>query len=158
MLRRTPSTEGDLVRQRRRTNWTAALLAACAVLVTGCDGIEIDVPAGSLPAPVSIAPIPSASAGQPEYVCTAIYKILTDGAVRLAEHTVSNDAEGLKRTFADMSAQVAAAGAKSTDAAQRTAAEAISDALSDGSQAADPKAFLEGEFVTIGKKLDGTCA
>ena len=99
-----------------------------------------------------------ASAGQPEYVCTAVYKILTDGAVRLAEHTVNNDAEGLKRTFADMSAQVSAAGDQSTDAAQRTATEAISDALADGSRLTDPKTFLEGDFATIGRKLDGTCA
>ncbi|MEU4620847.1 hypothetical protein AB0G04_12830 [Actinoplanes sp. NPDC023801] len=145
------------MRQSRRTVRTTALLAASAVLAAGCDGVEIEIPAGSLPAPVSIAPIPSASAGQPEYVCTAVYKILTDGAVRLAEHTVNNDAEGLKRTFAEMSAQVAAAGGRSTDAAQRTAAEAISGALADGSQSADPEAFLNGEFTTIGTKLDGTC-
>ncbi|GIE36496.1 hypothetical protein Ait01nite_095410 [Actinoplanes italicus] len=145
------------MRQSRRTIETAALLAASAVLVAGCDGIEIEVPAGSLPAPVSIAPVPSASAGQPEYVCTAVYKILTDGAVRLAEHTVNNDTEGLKRTFADMSAQVSAAGGKSTDAAQRTATEAISGALADGSRLTDPKTFLEGDFAIIGRRLDGTC-
>jgi hypothetical protein len=146
------------VRQSRRTIWTAALLATSAMIVAGCDGIEIEVPSGSLPAPVSIAPIPSASAGQPEYVCTAVFKILTEGSARLAEHTVNNDVEGLQRTFADMSAQVAEAGGKSSDTAQRAAAAAIADALSDGSRLADPKSFLEGDFATIGQRLDGTCA
>jgi hypothetical protein len=145
------------VRERRRTVWTAALLVASAVLVAGCDGIEIEVPAGSLPAPVSIAPIPSASAGQPGYVCTAVHQILTEGAVRLAAQTAGNDTEGLRRTFADMSDQVSAAGDRSTDAAQRTATEAISDALADGSRLTDPTTFLEGDFATIGRKLDGTC-
>ncbi len=142
---------------RRRTAMTTALLVASAALAAGCDGIEIEIPAGSLPAPVSIAPIPSASAGQPEYVCTAVYKVLTEGAVRLAEHTVNNDAEGLKRTFADMAAEVSAAGDRSTDAGQRTATEAIADALAGAARGNDPKAFLNGEFTTIGQKLDGTC-
>jgi hypothetical protein len=145
------------VPHRRRTAVATALLVASAALAAGCDGIEIEIPAGSLPAPVSIAPIPSASAGQPEYVCTAVYKVLTEGAVRLAEHTVNNDAEGLKRTFADMSAEISAAGARSTDAAQRTAAEGIADALAGASRQGDPKAFLNGDFTTIGQKLDGTC-
>ncbi|MEU8663650.1 hypothetical protein [Actinoplanes philippinensis] len=142
---------------RRRTAVTTALLTASAALASGCDGIEIEIPAGSLPAPVSIAPIPSASAGQPAYVCTAVYKVLTEGAVRLAEHTVNDDAEGLKRTFADMAAQIAAAGDRSTDAAQRAAADGIADALTAASQGADPKAFLNGDFATIGQRLDGTC-
>ncbi|GIF38142.1 hypothetical protein [Actinoplanes xinjiangensis] len=142
---------------RRRTAVTAALLVASAAFAAGCDGIEIEIPAGSLPAPVSIAPIPSASAGQPEYVCTAVYKVLTEGAVRLAEHTVNDDAEGLKRTFADMAAQVSAAGDRSADAAQRTAAEGIADALTGASRQADPTVFLNGDFATIGQKLDGTC-
>jgi hypothetical protein len=146
------------VRQSRRTICTAAVLAVSAMLAAGCDGIEIEVPAGTLPAPVSIAPIPSASAGQPEYVCTAVFKILTEGSVRLAEHAVSNDAEGLKRTFADMSTQVSEAGNRSADTAQRNAAAAIADALADGSRQADPTAFMEGEFVTIAQKMDGTCA
>jgi hypothetical protein len=157
MLRRTSSKEGNAVPHRRRTAVTTALLVASAALAAGCDGIEIEIPAGSLPAPVSIAPIPSASAGQPEYVCTAVYKVLTEGAVRLAEHTVNNDAEGLKRTFADMAAQISAAGDRSTDAAQRTATEGIADALTGAARGDDPKAFLNGEFTTIGQKLDGTC-
>ncbi|WP_433795576.1 hypothetical protein [Actinoplanes sp. CA-252034] len=142
---------------RRRTAVATALLVASAALAAGCDGIEIEIPAGSLPAPVSIAPIPSASAGQPEYVCTAVYKVLTEGAVRLAEHTVNDDAEGLKRTFADMAGQIAAAGDRSTDAAQRAAAGGIADTLSAASRGTDPKAFLNGEFTTIGRRLDGTC-
>lgn len=143
---------------RRRTALTTVVLAVSAALAAGCDGVEIEIPAGSLPAPVSIAPIPSASAGQPEYVCTAVYKVLTEGAVRLAEHTVNDDAEGLKRTFADMAAQIAAAGDKSLDATQRAAAGQIADALAGASQQSDPKAFLNGDFATIGQKLDGTCA
>ncbi|GIE78077.1 hypothetical protein Aph02nite_40270 [Actinoplanes philippinensis] len=142
---------------RRRAAVTTALLTAWAALASGCDGIEIEIPAGSLPAPVSIAPIPSASAGQPAYVCTAVYKVLTEGAVRLAEHTVNDDAEGLKRTFADMAAQIAAAGDRSTDAAQRAATDGIADALTAASRGADPKAFLNGDFTTIGQRLDGTC-
>ncbi|MEU4160162.1 hypothetical protein [Actinoplanes sp. NPDC026670] len=142
---------------RRRTAVTAALVMASAALAAGCDGIEIEIPAGSLPAPVSIAPIPSASAGQPEYVCTAVYKVLTEGAVRLAEHTVNDDAEGLKRTFADMAAEISAAGGRSVDAAQRAAAGEIADALAGASRQGDPKAFLNGDFATIGQKIDGTC-
>ncbi|BEL07445.1 hypothetical protein Q0Z83_056360 [Actinoplanes sichuanensis] len=142
---------------RRRTAVTAALVMASAALAAGCDGVEIEIPAGSLPAPVSIAPIPSASAGQPEYVCTAVYKVLTEGAVRLAEHTVNDDAEGLKHTFADMAAQISAAGERSTDAAQRAAAGQIADALANASRQGDPKAFLTGDFATIGQKIDGTC-
>jgi hypothetical protein len=146
------------VPQRRRTALTTVVLAVSAALAAGCDGVEIEIPAGSLPAPVSIAPIPSASAGQPEYVCTAVYKVLTEGAVRLAEYTVNDDAEGLKRTFADMAAQISAAGDKSLDAAQRATAGQIADALAGASQGSDPKAFLNGDFATIGQKLDGTCA
>jgi hypothetical protein len=145
------------VPHRRRATVTTAVLAASAVLAAGCDGVEIEIPPGSLPAPVSIAPIPSASAGQPEYVCTAVYKVLTEGAVRLAEYTVNDDAEGLKRTFAGMAAQISAAGNLSLDAAQRTATGQIADALAGASRQADPKAFLNGEFTTIGQKLDGTC-
>ncbi|GAA1609330.1 hypothetical protein [Actinoplanes couchii] len=135
-----------------------ALAVAILLPLAGCDGIEIDVPPGSVPVPVSIAPIPSASAGQPEYVCTAVYRTLTEGAVRLAEFTVNEDAEGLKKQFAAMAAEIAAAGEKSTDPAQRAAVGEIADALTEGAQRPDPKGFLNGEFATIGQKLDGTCA
>ncbi|WP_307798413.1 hypothetical protein [Actinoplanes flavus] len=143
--------------QRRRTAVTTALIAGLAVAAAGCDGIEIEVPAGSLPAPVSIAPVPSASAGQPKYVCSTVYKILTEGAVRLAEHTANDDAAGLQRTFADMASQVTTAGERSSDPAQRAATGEIAAALTEGSRQTDPEAFLTGEFATIGRRLDGTC-
>ncbi|MEV0898113.1 hypothetical protein [Actinoplanes sp. NPDC049802] len=144
--------------QRRRTAVTVTLIAALAVSAAGCDGIEIEVPAGSLPAPVSIAPVPSASAGQPRYVCSTVYKILTEGAVRLAEHTANDDAAGLQKTFADMAGQVTAAAEQSADPAQRDAADEIAAALTEASRQPDPEAFLTGEFATIGQKIDGTCA
>jgi hypothetical protein len=141
---------------RRRTAVPATLLAVAA-LAAGC---EIKVAPGSLPTPFSVAPVPSASAGQPKYVCTAVYKILTDGAVRLAEYaTGSDDAakQGLQKTFADMATEVTAAGAKSDDPAQRAAVDQVAAALTEGSRSTDPKAFLNGEFSTIGQKIDNSC-
>ncbi|MDI6104915.1 hypothetical protein QLQ12_40650 [Actinoplanes sp. NEAU-A12] len=138
---------------RRRAAVTVAMVAALAGLASGCDGIEIEVPAGSLPVPVSIAPAPSASVGRPEYVCTAVYKVLTDGIVRLA----GGGAEEMRRVLADMATQVTAAGATAIDPAQRKAADSIAATLSEGAGQPDPKAFVDGEFATIGQRLDGTC-
>ncbi|MEV6349473.1 hypothetical protein [Actinoplanes sp. NPDC051851] len=140
-----------------RLTLIAPLLLGSAASAAGC---EIAVAPGSVPVPFSVAPVPSASASRPEYVCTAIYKILTDGAVRLAEYaTGSTDAaeEGLRTTFATMATDVTAAGAKSADATQRAAVDEIAATLTTGSTAEDPKAFLDGDFSTIGQKLDGTC-
>ncbi len=141
---------------RRRTAVPATLLAIAA-LAAGC---EIKVNPGSVSAPFSVAPIPSASVGQPMYVCTEIYKILTDGAVKAAVYATGTDdaaKQGLRTTFGEMATQVTAAGAKSDDPAQKTAADQVAAVLSQGSQATDPQAFLNGEFSTIGQKIDGTC-
>ncbi|WP_221329956.1 hypothetical protein [Actinoplanes sp. L3-i22] len=141
---------------RRRTAMTVTLLAVAA-LAAGC---EIKVNPGSVSAPFSVAPIPSASAGQPMYVCTAVYKILTDGAVQAAAYATGSDAaakDGLRKTFTEMAGQVTAAGAKSDDPAQKTAVDQVAAALTTAGQAEDPQAFLNGEFSTIGQKIDGTC-
>jgi len=141
---------------RRRTVVPVTLIAIAA-LAAGC---EIEVSPESLPAPFSVAPVPSASAGQPKYVCTAVYKILTDGAVRAAGFATGSgdDArEGLQKTFADMALQVTAAGAKSSDATQRAAVDEVAATLTEGSHAEDPKAFLNGTFATVGQKIDATC-
>lgn len=146
--------------QRRRTAVSAVLAAsfvASGLFLTGC---EIEIPPGSVPVPVSIAPVPSASAGQPEYVCSAVQAILLEGAVRLAEYATGDSAEareGMQKTFADMAGKITAAGAQATDAAQRTAVDEIVADLTRASTDADPQAFLKGDFVTIGQKLDGTC-
>ncbi|GAA2700027.1 hypothetical protein Apa02nite_048210 [Actinoplanes palleronii] len=141
---------------RHRTVMPITMIAIAA-LAAGC---EIDIPPEAIPAPFSVAPIPSASAGQPKYVCTAVYKILTDGAIRAAAYATGSgdDArEGLQKTFADMAAQVTAAGAKSDVATQRAAVDEVAAALTQGAQSTDPKAFLNGEFATVGQKIDSTC-
>jgi hypothetical protein len=146
------------VPQRRRTA-LALTLAAALALTAGCE-FDVEVAPGSVPAPFSVAPVPAASAGRPGYVCTAVYKILTDGALRLAEYATGSgdDARtGMRKTFADMATRVAAAGAGSSDPAQREVVAAFAADLTEGSRAADPRTFLDEEFATIGQKLDGTC-
>jgi hypothetical protein len=141
---------------RSRVAVPIALLAT-AGLTAGC---EIEVSPDAIPAPFSVAPIPSASADQPKYVCTAVYKILTDGAVKAAAWaTAKGDEarEGLQKTFADMATQISAAGAQSSDPAQRAAVDQVAAALTAGSQAPDPKVFLNGDFSTVGQKIDSTC-
>ncbi|MFC7532901.1 hypothetical protein [Actinoplanes sp. GCM10030250] len=152
--------KGNVVPQRRRTTLSLALAAcliASGVLAAGC---EIEAEPGSLPIPVSIAPAPSASAGQPKYVCSAVQAILLQGGVRLAEYATGDGAEareGMQQTFADMAGQITTAGEQSSDPAQRAAADAIAGDLTRASQSGDPETFLNGEFVTIGQKLDATC-
>ncbi|MEU4427809.1 hypothetical protein AB0F81_44905 [Actinoplanes sp. NPDC024001] len=149
-------------RRRRRTALGrivlgTAVLAACLLAATGC---EIEVAPGSLPVPVSIAPAPSASAGQPAYVCSAVHGVLTSGALRLAEYATGDGADaraGMQRTFAEMAGQITTAGEQSTDPAQRQAVDAIAGDLTRASRSGDPEAFLNGEFTTIAQKLDGTC-
>ncbi|SNR91157.1 hypothetical protein SAMN06264365_10798 [Actinoplanes regularis] len=156
MLPRTELRKGNAVPMRRRTAVPLALLATAA-LAAGC---EIEVSPGSLPTPFSVAPIPSASAGQPKYVCTAVYKILTDGAIKLAAYATGDSdtaKEGLRTTFTGMATEVTAAGAKSDDASQRAAVDEVAAALSGAGQSSDPKAFLDGEFTTIGQRIDDTC-
>jgi hypothetical protein len=132
-------------------------LAATAALAAGC---SIEVSPGSVPAPFSVNPTPSESAGVPKYVCTAAYKILTDGALRLAEYqTGSGDdaTEGMRKTFSEMAAKVDAEAALTTDAGLKEALRKISANLTAGAQQSDPKAYIDGEFQTVGQKLDGNC-
>lgn len=132
-------------------------LAATSALATGC---SIDVAPGSVPVPFSVAPIPSASAGIPKYVCTAAYKILTDGAVRLAEFAANSGdkaADGMRQTFTDMAAQVDATAATTSDADLKQALGTISAKLTAGAQESDPKTFVNGDFQTVGQTLDGHC-
>ena len=135
--------------QRRRTAVPTAMIAAL-VLLGGC---EVQVTPDAIPAPFSVAPVPSASVGRPSYVCTAVYKILTDGAVKLA----GGDPDQLRETFAAMAADVREAGATSLDATQRAKIEAIAASLEQGAAADDPRAYLTAGFPTIGQELDGTC-
>jgi len=140
---------------RRLAGLSLALLAA--VSSAAC---EITVAPGSVPTPFSIAPVPSASAGRPAYVCTAVYKILTDGAVQLGSYVGgSSDAakKGMQQTLADISTKVSAEGAKTTDTALRDAVNTVSAELAGGSQLADPKSFINGDFQTVGQKLDAAC-
>lgn len=140
---------------RRLAGLSVAMLAASAS--AAC---SIAVSPGSLPTPFSIAPVPSASAGRPAYVCTAVYKILTDGAVRLAGYVGgSGDAakKGMQQTLADMSTQVSAAGTKTTDTALRQAIDKVSGDLAAGSQLTDPKSYVNGGFETVGQNLDAAC-
>ncbi|MEU4562972.1 hypothetical protein AB0F72_31715 [Actinoplanes sp. NPDC023936] len=150
----------NLVPHRRRTPAPTALIAALAAgaaVTASLSGCEVDIAPDAIPAPFSVAPAPSASVGQPAYVCTAVYKILTDGAVRLAGNATGGGEQGLRDTFAAMSQELRAAGAAGTDAAQREQVTAIATELEQAAKAEDPQAFLDGEFATIGQKLDGTC-
>ncbi|MEU8239589.1 hypothetical protein AB0C07_15205 [Actinoplanes missouriensis] len=151
--------KGNIVPHRRRTAAPPALIAALATgaaVTASLSGCDVEIAPEAIPVPFSVASAPSASAGQPTYVCTAVYKILTDGAVRLAGSATGGE-QGLRDTFAAMSAEVRTAGAASADAAQREQVTAIATALEQAAKADDPQAFLDGEFTTIGQKLDGTC-
>jgi hypothetical protein len=145
------------VPHRRLTALPAALVATAA-LAAGC---SIEVSPESVPVPFSIAPTPSASAGVPKYVCTAAYKILTDGAVRLAGYvTGSGDAakKGMRDTFSEMATKVNAEADGTTDAGLQEALRAVAGDLTTASQQSDPKAYVNGGFQTVGQKLDGACA
>ncbi|GAA0471623.1 hypothetical protein Ade02nite_51100 [Paractinoplanes deccanensis] len=142
---------------RRRLTLLPLALAATAALAAGC---EIDIAPEAIPAPISIAPTPSASAGVPKYVCSAVYKTLTDGALKLAQYAASSSDEAkanMKRTFTDMAAQVDAEVARVSDPQLRTALQDISADLTAGAQQSDPAAYIEGDFQTVGQKLDGKC-
>jgi hypothetical protein len=145
------------VPHRRLAALPLALLAA-AGLAAGC---AIEVQADSIPVPFSVAPTPSASAGVPKYVCTAAYKILTDGAVHLAAYVGGageNAEKGMRDTFTGMAAQVTAEADRTTDAELEQALRAVADDLTAGAGQADPKAYVDGGFQTVGQKLDGACA
>src|SRR4051794_5421884 len=116
------------------------VLAATALLAAGC---SIEVPPGAVPVPFSIAPVPSASATQPKYICTMAYKILTDGAVRVAQHAAgSGDDDALRQTFTDLATQLNEQAAKATDPELKQALTKTSDELTAGARQGDPKAFL----------------
>lgn len=141
---------------RRRTTVTLVLVATAA-LAAGC---SVELPAGSVPAPFSIAPTPSASAGVPEFSCSAVYKILTEGALRIAQQTAGSDGvpgDDVRRTFTDMAAQVDEEAGRVTDPALKRALGDISADLTAGSQQANPKTYIDGGFQTVGQKLDGKC-
>ncbi|MFI5890276.1 hypothetical protein ACIA5D_09150 [Actinoplanes sp. NPDC051513] len=142
--------------QRRLAALPLALVATAA-LAAGC---SIEISPESVPVPFSVAPTPSASAGVPKYVCTAAYKILTDGAVRLAGY-MTGDGEharqGLRDTFADMAGKLDAEAAGTTDPALKQALGEVSSDLTAASQQQDPKAYVNGGFQTVGQKLDDAC-
>jgi hypothetical protein len=147
----------NAVPQRRLAALPFALLATAA-LAAGC-AIEIS-PGSNVPVPFSIAPTPSASAGVPKYVCTAAYKILTDGAVHLAEGlTASGDKQRkeLRDVLTDMAAKLNTEAAGTPDASVRAALGAVATDLTSGAQQADPKAYVNGGFQTVGEKLDPAC-
>jgi hypothetical protein len=142
----------------RRTAVPLALIATVA-LAAGC---EVDLKTGDsgMPVPFSVAPTPSGSAGVPEYVCTAAYKILTDGAVRLAGYiNGAGDAakQGMRDTFTDMAAKMTAEADKTTDAKLEQALRTVAGDLTAGAREADPKAYADGGFQTVGQKLDDAC-
>ena len=143
--------------QRRLAALPLALLATAA-LAAGC-AIEIS-PESNVPVPFSVAPTPSASAGVPKYVCTAAYKILTDGAVHLAEGlTASGDKQRkeLHDSLTDMATKLNAEAAGTTDGPLREALTGVATDLTAGAQQADPKAYVNGDFQTVGQKLDSAC-
>jgi hypothetical protein len=127
-------------------------------LATGC-AAKIDP--SSMPAPFSQGPVPSASTGQPAYVCTAVYQILTSGAARLSNYAGGHteaDRTGLRTTLGEMASKVSAQGTETTDAQLKTAIDGVAADLRAGSQQPDPSSYLSGDFTTVGQKLDGHCA
>jgi hypothetical protein len=146
------------VPQRRLAALPLALLATAA-LAAGC-AIEIS-PESNVPVPFSVAPTPSASAGVPKYVCTAAYKILTDGAVHLAEGlTAAGDKQRqeLQASLTDMATKLNAEAAGTADTPLREALNAVAADLTSGAQQTDPKSYVNGGFQTVGQKLDRACA
>jgi hypothetical protein len=107
-----------------------------------------------------VAPTPSGSAGVPKYVCTTAYKVLTDGAVRLAGY-VRGDGEhnrqGLRDTLTDMAAKLDAETVRVTDPALKEALGSVSADLTAAAQGPDPKGYVNGGFQTVGQKLDSAC-
>lgn len=142
----------------RRLAALPLVLMATATLAAGC-AIEIS-PDSNVPLPFSVAPTPSASAGVPKYVCTAAYKILTDGAVRLAENlTASGDKQrqGLHDSLTEMATKLNTEAAGTADVRLQGALTAVAADLTAGAQQADPKAYVNGGFQTVGQKLDPAC-
>ncbi|WP_433293410.1 hypothetical protein ACQP2F_30550 [Actinoplanes sp. CA-030573] len=145
----------------RRRLTAVPLFAATVALAAGCS-IEVSPDAVSAPIPFSVAPTPSSSAGVPKYVCTAGYKILTDGAVKLAGYirgSGPHNTQGLRDTFTEMAAKFTAEADKTTtDPALQSALREVAASLTAGAQQPDPKAYANGDFQTVGQKLDAACA
>ena len=142
--------------QRRLTAVALALIATA-----GLAGCAIELSPESIPVPFSVAPTPSASAGIPAYVCTAAYKILTDGAVQLAVKMASssdNAKQDMRDVLTGMAAKLDKEAAGTPDPDLQQALSAVSADLESGSQQADPKTYVNGGFQTVGQKLDGACA
>ncbi|NMO54745.1 hypothetical protein HH310_26600 [Actinoplanes sp. TBRC 11911] len=127
----------------------AAIVLALAMLAAGC---SIKVSPDAVPAPISLAPTPAASAGVPKYVCSTAYKILTDGAVRLAA-----DRSRAGETLTGMASELDAEAAGTGDPGLQQALRDMSADLTAGAQRDDPWAYVEGNFTTVGQKLDGHC-
>jgi hypothetical protein len=146
------------VPQRRLAALPLALLATAAL--AACS-IEIPVSGDSMPAPFSMAPTPSASAGVPKYVCTAAYKILTDGAVQLGQSLVSDNArarQGMHDALTQMATKLDAEAAGTSDVKLQAALHAVAADLSAGAAQPDPKTYVDGGFQDVGQKLDDACA
>jgi hypothetical protein len=134
-----------------------ALAVAATAAVAGC---EIKVDPSSVPPPFSQAPVPSASTGEPAYVCTAVYQILTSGAAKLTDSVGGTSAEAhqaTQATLADMATRISAEGARTTDVELRQAIDAISADLTAASKQPDPTSYVNGGFTTVSHKLDGHC-
>ncbi|WP_127507374.1 hypothetical protein [Actinoplanes solisilvae] len=139
----------------RRRLIALPLFLISGVLLAGC---EIELAPGAIPAPISIAPTPSESAGVPKYVCSQTYKILTEGAVQLAQQAAGSGDEttaAMKQTLTGMAAQVDEELTRATDPGLRAALLAISADLTEGAE--QPKDYLTGGFETVGQRLDGHC-
>jgi len=141
--------------QRRLAGLTLAVAAAAAL--SAC---EIKLDPSSVPAPFSQAPVPSASAGRPAYVCTTIYQILTSGAARLTGSiggSSAADRQATRATLADMGSRISAEGAKSDDAGLRQATDDIAAELTAASKQPDPSTYVNGDFANVSHQLDGHC-
>ena len=134
-----------------------ALAVAASAALAAC---EINIDPSSMPAPFSQAPVPSASAGRPAYVCTAIYQILTSGTARLSSSIggrSAKDRQASQATLADMATRISAEGARATDPGLRQAIDDMAAELTAASKQPDPKAYIDGDFTNVGRKLDGHC-
>jgi hypothetical protein len=152
-----PGSKENAVPRRRLTALPLALVATASV-AAGC---SIEISPEAVPVPFSVAPTPSASAGVPKYVCSAAYKILTDGAVHLAGYvrgTGPHNTQGLRDTLTDMAGKITAEADGTTDPTLRQSLRVVAADLTAGAQGADPKAYVNGDFATVGQKLDSACA
>jgi hypothetical protein len=138
---------------------TVTAVAGTALAGTALAGCSISLPADAIPAPYSIAPAPSASVGQPDYVCTAVYQILTSGAARVANSLGSDEKAktAMRANLADMADRVTAEGLKTEDPQLKTAIGEVAESLTGGSKQADPMTYVSGGFKTVGEPLDAAC-